>query len=331
VGIFVSLAAVFTSLKLAEFGERMGEKAGTGLDAARQEAAKRLEGSLSGLLDGFRSQLKGDLQSVVDTVQGAVSFATRSFDQRAKALEDRISRLQKELDGLAEKHSALLANYSVVADGYNSMLKEHREATDALRRELESLRNERGQLKALRKVYERLKEVLEEKEVEGIPGGAPTANERATLTREDGEASRSIGREAEREFAEYFRGLGFEADERRGEGDPDIALKSSGKPVAFVNTKSYMLYDEPKRNQRRIGLDDVIPEKAAAGRFKVPMVVAVRNRRNGRIWLCLVPCEELAGWEGISTPLILSKDDPESAKQLEETVRRVLRMLGANV
>ncbi len=320
-GMLVSICSVFVSLWLVEFGERIGDRAGVARQAAVQEASKAAEASLSVLLDAFNARLNASLASTSEAVQRSVSSTTDSLDRRMKALEAELAGLRKELAVQGTRYGSLFASYDVIAGGYNKIVNERKEQVEAVRRETESLRDERERLRALREVYERLNELLEERTASA---GDSIPKEGVVMTSEDREASRRIGREAEHEFAEYFRDKGFEPGERVGEGDPDLVLKSHGKVVAVVNTKSYTLYDEPKRNQRRIGLDDMIPEMAAAARLKAPLLVAVKNRRNGRVWLCLVPPEELKDWKGTSTPLLLSKDDPESGRQLQEMVQDVL-------
>jgi hypothetical protein len=331
IGMPVAVGALFASLWLVEYGESLGARAGVAFDSALREASSRTREGLSDLLSEFGSRMMADLQKVADATQSSVSSATGFFDQRAKVLEERLEDLRKELVALVSKYDSLARNYSTAMRGYEIMLKERKEAMASIQRELGLLTSEREQLKALKEVYERLNEVLEERtnQLKKGSGGSPPTEERSTLTSEDREASRKIGLEAEHEFAEYFRRYGFEVDERVGEGDPDLVLRISGKPVAIVNTKSYMLYDEPKRNQRKIGLDSVVPEMASAGRLKLPLVLAVKNRRNGRTLLHLLSYEKLADWQGISTPLLLSKDDQESGRQLEEMAQRVLRELGA--
>ena len=92
-----------------------------------------------------------------------------------------------------------------------------------------------------------------------------------------------------------------------------------------------MLYDEPKRNQRHISPEDIIPEIVAAQKQKVPVIIAVKNRSNGRKWACLISFEQLTDWKGVSTPVMLSKNDPESGNELQEMFRKLLRQLGGKV
>jgi Holliday junction resolvase len=158
-------------------------------------------------------------------------------------------------------------------------------------------------------------------------------NQKTTLTPDDGRASRDIGDKTEEEFASTFRSAGVGVDRRKAQGNPDITLLSSDgtKVVAVVNTKSYMLYDEPKRNQRHISPEDIIPEIIAAQKHKVPVIIAVKNRSNGRKWLYLIPFEQVADWKGVSTPVMLSKNDTESGNELKEIFQKMLRQLGTKV
>ncbi|MDG6978785.1 MAG: hypothetical protein JRN58_06865 [Nitrososphaerota archaeon] len=102
-GIFIMLAAIFASLKLVEFGERIGKETGVDQDTARREAMTELESGLSKLLDGFRSELKSDVQSIVEAAQATMSSATRSSNQVVKALGEESAKLRKELAELPTK------------------------------------------------------------------------------------------------------------------------------------------------------------------------------------------------------------------------------------
>ncbi|MBI5377064.1 MAG: hypothetical protein HZA82_00355, partial [Thaumarchaeota archaeon] len=107
-------------------------------------------------------------------------------------------------------------------------------------------------------------------------------------------------------------------------------IKKNNK-TAIGSSKSYMLYDEPKRMQRRINANDVTPEMILAKKLHAPLVIFVRNRKNGRRWANLIPPERLNSWQGESTPVILAKDDPESGKILDGEFLSILASLGALV
>ena len=66
------------------------------------------------------------------------------------------------------------------------------------------------------------------------------------------------------------------------------------------------------------------------------MVILVTNKTNNRRCALKIPYDELVNgdgkgkkWGRISTPVILSQDDPESGQELEEKFCSVLASIGA--
>lgn len=151
------------------------------------------------------------------------------------------------------------------------------------------------------------------------------------LTTQDGIANRTMGIEAQHEMARYLGEIGFDIKESHGAGEADFIIRKKDEIVAIGSNKAYMLYNEPKRMQRRISLKDVEPEIILAKKLQMPLVVFVTNRRNGRRWAELVPEDELSQWSGVSTPVILAKDDESSEKLLQEEFASVLGTIGALV
>jgi hypothetical protein len=148
------------------------------------------------------------------------------------------------------------------------------------------------------------------------------------LTPLDGRASRTTGIEMQHEMARYLEGHGFEVTESNGPGQADYIIRYDGDIVAVGSNKAYTLIDEPKRMQRRVSAKDVEPELVLARKLKVPMVLFVTNIRTGRMWAQIVKVDELAEWQGVSTPVIMAKDDEASGKRLEEDFASVLASFG---
>ena len=68
------------------------------------------------------------------------------------------------------------------------------------------------------------------------------------------------------------------------------------------------------------------------------MIILVTNRNNNRRCALKISHDELVNgdgkekrWSGISTPVILSQDDPESGQELEEKFCSVLASIGASI
>lgn len=155
------------------------------------------------------------------------------------------------------------------------------------------------------------------------------ATKETKLTVQDGSANRRIGIEAQHEMASYLSSIGFEIKEGSSTGEADYIIRREGRIVAIGSNKAYMLYDEPKRMQRRISEKEVDPEIVLARKLQVPMVIFVTNRKNNRRWAHVVKIDDLAEWSGISTPVMLAKNDEQSGIILQEEISSVLASFGA--
>lgn len=65
----------------------------------------------------------------------------------------------------------------------------------------------------------------------------------------------------------------------------------------------------------------------AATKFGLPIVLFVLNLANGRIWAKVIAIDEVRGFEGITTPLMLVENDPASEKACRETLDMALQLL----
>jgi hypothetical protein len=151
------------------------------------------------------------------------------------------------------------------------------------------------------------------------------------LTPQDGMANRTIGIEEQHKMADYLKSIGFDIKESHGAGEADYILRKDNEIVAIGSNKAYTLYDEPKRMQRRISTKDVEPEIILAKKLQMPLIVFVTNRKNGRRWACIIEQDGLSEWTGVSTPVMLAKDDESSGRILQEEFASVLAGFGAMV
>ncbi|HET7336965.1 MAG TPA: hypothetical protein VFJ23_03630, partial [Candidatus Nitrosotalea sp.] len=151
------------------------------------------------------------------------------------------------------------------------------------------------------------------------------------LTPQDGMANRTIGIEAQHEMARYLGEIGFDIKESHGAGEADFIIRKKDEIVAIGSNKAYMLYDEPKRMQRRISSKDVEPEIILAKKLQIPLIVFVTNRKNCRRWACIIKQDGLSEWTGVSTPVMLAKDDESSGRILQEEFASILAGFGAVV
>ena len=171
-----------------------------------------------------------------------------------------------------------------------------------------------------------------DRERKGGSSGRKAQGAATKLTAQDGRANRMAGRMHQNEIAQLVRSAGLGADVGLNIGEPDLIiwrLKDGAKKIiAVVSIKYYSLYDQQKRMQRRVSAKDCLPELTLAKKLKVPMIVIVTNRINGRRWARIVSVDEQKGWKGVSTPVMLAKNDRESGQMLQEEFASVIVKLG---
>jgi hypothetical protein len=341
--------SVFISWLLVIFGETVGRKEGIRISDAVGDVSKEVKSEFLPLLDQFNHNTGQQVSGLRSAVEGFSKEIKDSFNSKVKNLEDRYTQLSNKIDDISAKYEKRTENYDIMASGYNIFQKGFKGLLDDYHKDLESMKAMRAELVNRIEIYDKMKQFQDERERElerrekelsarerNLQSPNPTTpsdQKSTTLTPDDGRASRDIGDKTEEEFTSTFREAGIPAERRKAQGDPDVTLLSSdgNKVVAVVNAKSYMLYDEPKRNQRHISREDIIPEIVAAQKYKVPVIIAVKNRSNGRKWPYRIPFDQLANWKGVSTPVMLSKNDPESGNELKEMFRKLLRELGGKV
>lgn len=314
--IIFGVFSYFFSVPFVIFGEKIGHEVysegKTGREAADtalrilepklDEHATRLENRMDSLLDG---KVGGYMARLDDIARQMIS----GFDGFAKTcIQD--SKSREALRSAAERSQKTQAASEKNLDNLGGI-------TASLIMVLDHLEEDHKILEAR---IEALSGTKEEEEDEGLID--------TKLTPLDGRASRTTGIEMQHEMARYLEGRGFEVTESNGPGHADYIIRYNGNIVAVGSNKAYTLVDEPKRMQRRISAKDVEPELVLARKLKVPMVLFVTNIRNGRRWAQVVKVEELAGWEGVSTPVIMAKDDEASDKRLEEDFATVLASFG---
>ena len=134
-------------------------------------------------------------------------------------------------------------------------------------------------------------------------------------------------------MAQILCDTGFDVKVGHGTGEADYTIKNKDSVIiAIGSNKSYTLHNEPKRMQRRITAKDCTPELILAKKLDddTPMVLFVTNRINGRKWMKVIPSADLNSWNGISTPVMLAKDDEESRILCEEAFANGIVSLGGN-
>jgi predicted nuclease with TOPRIM domain len=308
------------SLKLVEFGEKIGKEERCGIRDDTRNVTEQVEQILVPKLQEHASQVETRTGIILDKKLG-------------EYMSHLDGTLVKIVTGFEELKDACYENVNF-SENIRSTNDKVQQTLGEVKTELESLRGFTGEVVDLcNKLDEKniiLQSRIEALEPEKQDRDMDTQDEAgAKLTSQDGMANRTIGLEAQHEMARYLGEIGFDIKESRGAGEADYIIRKKDEIVAIGSNKAYMLYNEPKRMQRRISSKDVEPEIILAKKLQVPLVILVTNRRNGRRWVAIVSENDLSQWSGVSTPVILAKDDEPSEKILQEDFASVLGTMGA--
>ncbi|MHB8602683.1 MAG: hypothetical protein ACYC6W_01585 [Nitrosotalea sp.] len=311
------------SLKLVKFGEKIGKEERCGIRDDTRNVTEQVQQILIPKLQEHASQVEVRTGMVLDKKleEFAIHFdySTTQITNGFNILKDAYCKCTNSNDNMASTN------------------KELRQTLDDIKTELEGLRGFTGEMVDLCNTLDEKNIILQsriealEQEKQDPETDTQDGVADVKLTSQDGMANRTIGLEAQHEMARYLTEIGFDIKESRGAGEADFIIRKKDEIVAIGSNKAYMLYNEPKRMQRRISAKDVEPEIILAKKLQMPLVVFVTNRRNGRRWACIIKQDELFEWSGVSTPVMLAKDDESSGRILQEEFASVLADFGAVV
>lgn len=308
------------SMKLVIFGEKIGSQEQTGISGDLRTATEAAISIIEPRLEEHVSNLQKKTAETLEAKMGA--YVLQVGDSTGYL----VSRLDKLEDSMRSSIGSVESLRSMADKGQNTL--------ESQQEMLEKISSLAGTMQVLHDGLQERYSVLEAR-IESL-GRSPEAKEDAEeatketkLTVQDGSANRRIGIEAQHEMASYLSSIGFEIKEGSSTGEADYIIRREGRIVAIGSNKAYMLYDEPKRMQRRISEKEVDPEIVLARKLQVPMVIFVTNRRNNRRWAHVVKRDDLAEWNGVSTPVMLAKDDEQSGIILQEEISSVLASFGA--
>jgi hypothetical protein len=311
----------FTSLKLVRFGERIGKEERCGIRDDTRNVTEQVEQILIPKLQEHASQVETRTGTALDEKLG----------EYVSHLDDMISQI---VTGFQELAGACRDNFHS-SENLRSTNEKTLQTLDQTEKELDDIRGLAGELIDLCNKFDEKNAILQAR-IEALGCTEEKTDQEdviseTKLTSQDGMANRTMGLEAQHEMARYLAEIGFDIKESHGAGEADFIIRKKDEIVAIGSNKAYMLYNEPKRMQRRISYKDVEPEIILAKKLQMPLVILVTNRKNGRRWASLVPEDELFQWSGVSTPVILAKDDEQSEKVLQEDFASVLGTIGAMI
>ena len=148
------------------------------------------------------------------------------------------------------------------------------------------------------------------------------------LTREDGLANREKGNQALMRFHEKLRNLGKNCKVSLLHGAPDLLfLEEDGSVRSIAAFKALTLSEQGSAKQRWIPRAKLLAELRLATKQSKPMILFVENLANGRVWATVIPKDGVKDFGGVTTPLMLVNDDPESEKACSDSLTSVLQLL----
>jgi len=355
----------FLFFKLVSFGEDIGRQEDTGLRTDGNKITQQVNHIITPTLDEFAEKIQDNTEKKLEsftakladiiipeintiaenqnTIQEKIDDFNANEEQRGLHQELQDKQIAHLIDNQQKQNDTLSTVEKWIAQNPNTY--------EILLSRIEAI-NTQNKL---------LNEIPNPNDVRNTNNddddSANDSNTKTLLTTQDGIANRAIGHKKQQEMSQYLRDVGFEIIDGHGAGQPDFIIKkkkilgydfdgmgeredekSITEIVAVGSNKSYTLKDQPKKKQRRIYAEDCTPEIILAKKLHIPMIILVTNRNNNRRWAAKISYDELVNgdgkgkkWSGISTPVMLAQDDPESAQTLEEEFCSILASIGARV
>lgn len=160
-------------------------------------------------------------------------------------------------------------------------------------------------------------------------GGAILSLTGGKLTKEKGMANREKGNRAQLQFSEeVLRKANKAHDTSFKEGAADFVFYVPDTRITkAIGAFKALTLSEDGTKQRWIPRRKMLAEQRLALKLGVPLILFVQNLLNGRIWAKVLAVEELKGFTGLTTPLMLTENDPRAEKTCKETLEMALQLL----
>ena len=313
---------------ISHYGEKVAVTERAGVQSDIKKGAKTVGEELTPMLESFMGNVKTSVKKNVSACLAGQSSAIADLEKELKDYASTLGELAGTVSGLTEAINGFHDTMGKVAEYF----AKNPDAYQELIARIEAIKymqqpdDEEKPEESRQKVVETGK-----RGKDGFADGTAPATT-TKITTQGGRANHEAGHKQQDEMGQLLRDRRFDVKVRHGIGEPDfiIRLSKSGViiSVAAVANKFYTLHDEPRKRQRRISVKDCRPELALAKKLKIPMVLIVTNRINGRMWMYIVNVDELKTWKGISTPVMLVKGDDGTGQELEEEFASNIVKLG---
>jgi hypothetical protein len=232
----------------------------------------------------------------------------------------------------AEKNLAVVASgYKTMVDGYGRIMESHKgdmQKSESLHNDLKRMLTEQKQ--KFGEIANEVKQALKN-------GKALTDEEVGKIADRVGEVVRGTtaqreGIDFQLESAQDFELLGFRVVNSEGRDKPDHLLYAGDKLVAVGSPKSLSIKESWTLNTDRAGKI----ETEVARERNLPLVVNIRNKENGRKWVCVIEPKDVQtdftktapSW--LWKPKLTAAEEREMEASHHETAERLRQLLGTD-
>jgi hypothetical protein len=312
-------------------------------------SVKPLADEITGLQSSYAGML-GGIEALGEKVEGLSS----AVEAEGKSIESH-SQTIASMSEMAEFRSE---QFNAVIDGYKEWYQEHKKDQEIIYGLTKEAENVLERFGVLSEEFDEYLEFFREERDRSLPSetmnahdirepgpeigtntiptkaGAEQSDTTAgsspgKLTREAGMANREKGNRAQLQFSEtILRVAGKLHACSLREGEPDYLFNNPDTHLPKdVGAFKALTLSEDGTRQRWIPKKKLLAEIKAATKFGLPIVLFVLNLANGRIWAKVIAIDEVRGFEGITTPLMLVENDPASEKACRETLDMALQLL----
>jgi hypothetical protein len=315
----------------------------------QMKVADYIDQQLAGRLKPVEGAVAG-VQTAISGLSDKVTNLTEEVRKLPPILEDQAKavRYQTRMVVSVDKNQAWREQqYRETVAQYNKWYDQRVEASKALDALVNSAQ---GMLDKFALYSDQVDELLDSLEVAGrrpaveeganarpgqgesTPQNSPAVGVTSSggkLTKEKGIANREKGNRAQLQFSEeVLRKASKVHNTSFKEGTADFVFYVPDTPIVkAIGAFKALTLSEGGTKQRWIPRRKLLAEQRLALKVGVPLVLFVQNLLNGRIWAKVLAVEELKGFTGLTTPLLLIENDPRAEKTCKETLEMALQLL----
>ena len=267
-------------------------------------------------IDPMLAQHLSNINAIAELVEG--NLKRDAADRQTETL-DRLAELMGSLRGEIQDAQADIAECLKALKRHGNMLETIRGATAQIKLLLDTVRSNTASLSAIIVLLG-----------PDEPGPAGPAGPIAMLQADGIDPAKITKGQAVGVVVRSLKAHKIRAGSDSSKAGPDITVfdESYRQRRAVVAVETVNIPYGDKRGTRKVTRKRYAPTLCAAKMFKVPFVLHVTNTANGRVWMSVVPANELSGLGDTDTPHILARSDDDSGKTLKAHNSDALVSLG---